>query len=421
MRRRASSQACSASIRRRFLVDPASGSTPRDCILFSTADWDEPYWTNKQHTATLMAEMGWRVLYVESVGFRAPRMGSKKDWGRLWRRLWRGIQSVIIGPPQRASGIWVLSPLIFPLKHHLPVVRWFNQSLLRLAVGQFVRRKRMIKPMVWTYHPFMLDAVAQLDRGPIVYHCVDDITAVPGVDVQAFLGAERELLTQAQAAFATAQFLQDRCARYNANTYYFGNVVDDDFFGRALQPGAIPDDLREIPHPRLVYHGVLSDFKLDFPLVRAVAELRPDWHWIFIGKQREGQRSAEIDALAMLPNVHFLGYRHYATLPDYLRGMDVGVLPSLLNEYTRAMFPMKYFEYLAAGLRVVSTPLAFTRAQADGAEVAATPPDFVVAVERQLKRGKLSQEQVRQYVGENTWAGRMEKMMKIVDARGVMR
>jgi glycosyltransferase involved in cell wall biosynthesis len=165
----------------------------------------------------------------------------------------------------------------------------------------------------------------------------------------------------------------------------------------------------------------LSDFKLDFSLVLAAAELRPNWQWIFIGKQREGQRSAEIDALAMLPNVHFLGYRPYASLPDYLRDMDVGVLPSLLNEYTRAMFPMKYFEYLAAGLRVVSTPLAFMQTQANGAMVAGSPSDFVGAIEQQLRRGRLSQEEAQRYVGENTWIGRMEKMMKIVDASGVKR
>lgn len=73
---------------------------PRDCVMFSTADWDEPYWTNKQHTASLLASRGWRVLYVESVGFRSPKVGSGRDWARLWRRLWRGVQSLVLGPPR---------------------------------------------------------------------------------------------------------------------------------------------------------------------------------------------------------------------------------------------------------------------------------------------------------------------------------
>ena len=60
----------------------------KDCVLFATADWDTPYWTNKQHTARHLARMGWRVLYVESLGLRAPT-ASGRDLSRIWRRLKR--------------------------------------------------------------------------------------------------------------------------------------------------------------------------------------------------------------------------------------------------------------------------------------------------------------------------------------------
>ncbi len=40
-----------------------------------------------------------------------------------------------------------------------------------------------------------------------------------------------------------------------------------------------------------------------------------------------------------------------------LRGADVGVVPYAVNELTRSIFPMKIYEYLAAGLPVVTTPL----------------------------------------------------------------
>ena len=41
-------------------------------ILISTADWDHPLWTNKQHVACSLADMGFRVLYVESLGMANP-------------------------------------------------------------------------------------------------------------------------------------------------------------------------------------------------------------------------------------------------------------------------------------------------------------------------------------------------------------
>jgi glycosyltransferase involved in cell wall biosynthesis len=388
-------------------------SAARDCVLFSTADWDEPYWTNKQHTASILAARGWRVLYVESVGFRSPKVGSGRDWARLWRRLWRGVQSLVLGPPRRAANIWVLSPLMVPAGHHLPFVRSLNQALLRFSVTRFAKGHRYQDPVVWTYHPYMLDSIATLRRGPLVYHCVDDIAAIPGVDVDAFRSAQQALLGQCEAVFTTAMSLKEVCLPFNRNTHFFGNVVDDAHFGEARADGPLPAELAAIPEPRLVYHGVLSDFKVDFPLLMQTAEARPQWQWVIIGEEREGQRSELLAQLARLPNVHLLGYRSYESLPQYLRGMRVGVLPTLLNEYTRSMFPMKFYEYLAAGLPVVSTPLDFAKEPRAGLEVGGNADAFIAAIEKQLARGKLSAEEAVAAVGENTWERRLDKMLAI--------
>lgn len=397
------------------LASQQAASDGGDCVLFSTADWDEPYWTNKQHTARVLAEMGWRVLYIESVGLRAPRVGSQRDWGRLWRRLQSGLRSLLLGAPRRENNIWVLSPLVIPAMHHRPVVRRFNQWLLSASIRRFAHAKRFGKALVWTYHPFMVDAVRDLPRRALAYHCVDDLAAVPGVDVAAFQAAEERLLGSCDVVFATAQSLKQRCEQFNANTHFLANVVDDKHFGCALDAGELPADLTQIPEPRIVYHGVLSDFKVDFRLLLEAAQARPDWQWVFIGEEREGQRSEMVAELARLPNVHFLGYRSYAELPGYLRGMRVGLLPTLLNDYTRSMFPMKFFEYLAAGLPVVSTPLAFTESDPAGLAAGHDAASFVAAIDKQMARGKLSRDESRLFVGDNTWDARMRKMLAEIE------
>lgn len=390
---------------------------PQSCILFATADWDEPYWTNKQHCAKSLAKLGSRVLYIESVGLRKPRPGSGRDWHRLLDRLRKGLSSLVFGAPERSPGVFILSPLVVPAGYRHPLLRRLNGSLLRLAIRRSIKQLELGKPVVWTYHPFMLNAIEGLSEGGLLYHCVDDLAAVPGVDAKAYRAAEVQLLKRANVVFVTAKTLIEKCREHNSDAHYLPNVVDAEHFGRAFQDAPLPADLANIPEPRLVYHGVLSDFKIDFELLFACARSRPAWQWVLIGEEREGQRSALVAELAALPNVHFLGYMPYEVLPNYLRGMKVGLLPSKLNEYTRGMFPMKYFEYLAAGLPVVSTRLAFTENTSQGLAIGDGPEGFVRAIEAQLAAGRLTMQQSREFVGENTWQSRTRKMLETLLSR----
>jgi glycosyltransferase involved in cell wall biosynthesis len=47
----------------------------------------------------------------------------------------------------------------------------------------------------------------------------------------------------------------------------------------------------------------------------------------------------------------------YEDVPALLGGAAVALLPHRVNDFTASMDPMKLLEYLASGLRVVSTPL----------------------------------------------------------------
>lgn len=379
--------------------------------MFATADWDEPYWTNKQHCATELAKLGIDVLYIESVGLRAPRPGSSRDWKRLKDRLFKGIRSLIFGAPQRALNIRVLSPLLIPGGYCHPLTRCLNRCLLKAAIWRNQCKNSAQPPLIWTYHPFMMDIFSSWKGSPLLYHCVDDIAAVPGVDADAFRSAEQVLLQRADVVFATAPVLADHCRSINSNTHFLPNVVDAEHFGKSLEPGWIPDDIACIPEPRLGYHGVLSDFKIDFQLLLDAARLKPEWSWVFIGDEREGQKSPLVAELAKLPNVHFLGYRSYNDLPSYLRWIQVGLLPSLINEYTRSMFPMKYFEYLAAGVPVVSTGLDFSKSFDFGMEKCSGAAELISAVSKQLQRGRFSKVEVESLVNNNTWKARMQKML----------
>ena len=388
-----------------------------DVVLFSTADWATRYWTNKQHMATALARRGSRVLYVETTGIRQVRLSDRRDLRRLVRRLVSGLGTFVAGPSPVAANIWRLSPLALPWGRSHAIVRRLNTALLSWSVARFVRRHRFDRPQVWTYHPFMLTAIADLPIGPLIYHNVDDISAVPGVDARAFRSAEIDLLKRSDVVFVTARTLEERSRRDNRNVHFFPNVADAGHFGTAFS-ATEPADLRDIPHPRLGYHGVLSDTKIDAGLLHTLAIRHPDWHIVLIGDEREGQPPEQFGPLRALPNVHFLGGRDYAQLPAYLGGFDVGLLPLARNAYTASMYPMKLFEYLAAGVPVVSTDLPFVHDAGSAVAIAADADSFIDRVAQQLARGRLSPAEAQAAIGDNTWDRRLDKMLAIVAELG---
>lgn len=385
------------------------------CILFSTADWDAPYWTNKQHTAKNLALKGITVLYIESIGLRRPNITSGVDIARIFRRLLRSFQGV----HKADESIFILSPLIIPFKHHWFLVRWLNNFLLRYAIGVFIKRIQKAnggrRPIFWSYHPYALDAIPRGRNWPIIYHCVDDLSSVPGIDGKAFNIAEQNFLKNVDLVFTTSNALYEKCKVFNNNVYNFPNVVDFEHFSQATESSNFPLKLESIPHPRIVYVGVLSDFKVDFELIYQVVKLSPQWQFILIGEEREGQSNSLVKKLRLEPNVHFVGYVKYADLPKYLSGMDVAILPTLINSYTKSMFPMKYYEYISAGLPVVSTPLDFVEEYFSEVMIGHNAETFVEGIRVQLNCGKITAFQAFNIVGVNTWSARLNKMLEKIN------
>ena len=382
----------------------------RDVVLLSTADWDNPYWTNKQHVAVELARRGFRVLYVESLGLRQPTLNSR-DLRRIARRLLRSLRF----PRQVRNNLWVWSPLVVPA-HGRPWARRLNRLLLRAGVALCTRRLGLRSDILWTYNPLTADVLPLSQFRLVVYHCVDDVKAAPGMPSQAISHAESALVDQADVVFTTAPKLWEIHGQRNSHTHYLPNVADFEHFSRARSPiTRIPNDLARIPEPRIGFVGAISRYKLNLDLLRTIAQSHPKWSVVLIGEIGEGDPWTDVSSLLHLPNLHFLGPRPYSELPAYLKGFNVGILPSAMNEYTASMFPMKFFEYLAAGLPVVSVNLPALRDHTDVATLANTPEAFIEAIDRELATPGSSLDIRLARAQQHTYVSRMDAMLEILD------
>lgn len=334
----------------------------RDIVCVGFADWDTELWTNQHHLMSRLARDS-RVLFVESLGLRAPTLAGR-DLKRIARRVRRGL-----APPRAADGLHVLSPLVVPL-HRFAAVRALNRRLLPWLVRRAARRLGFDRPILWAYVPQAEALLDALDPSLVVYHCVDDIAAQAGVDAASFLAAEERFAARADLVLASAPALAVRMRELSGNVLYAPNVADTRAFAQALEPGPVDPALAALPRPRIVFTGAIVTTKLDLPLLVELARLRPHWSIALVGPVGPGDPHADVSALDAEPNVHLLGGRDRADLPAVLRGADAGIIPYARNALTASIFPMKVYEYLAAGLPVVATPLP---AIAEVAEVATAP------------------------------------------------
>ena len=387
-----------------------------DIVLLATADWDHPLWTNKQHVACALAELGHRVLYVDSLGVRGPRV-DRADSGRILRRLRRGLRL----PRQVRPGVWVVSPLVIPGQTQGVAGRLNRWSLnLCLFAADLVLDLR--RPLLWTFNP-QTRAYLRLGKfHAVIYHCVDRIQAQPGMPVAALEAAERDLCGAANALFTTAPQLLQSLGPLNAGSHYFGNVADADHFGQALEPQRhAPVDWPTIQGPVLIFIGAIDAYKLDLTMLERLAPSTPEWTYVFIGPVGETDPTTDISSLEGLPNVHVLGPRPYSTLPAYLAQADVALLPLQINDYTRHMYPMKFFEYLAAGLPVVATDIPSLADQGDVAWL--VPPEpmaFEQAIRKALAGEGPSQNQRLERAAGHTYRSRTAAMLQCLCQHGLM-
>jgi glycosyltransferase involved in cell wall biosynthesis len=379
----------------------------RDIVCVGTADWQTELPINQHQLMGRLAARN-KVLFVESLGLRRPQLASR-DLRRIARRLGRGLRGV-----RSVGAVHVLSPLVLPL-HGSAAIRSLNRRLLRLQVGRAARRLGMRRPLLWGYAPQAGELLDLLDPEQVVYHCVDDVAAQKGVDGDSFRAGEERYARRADLVLASAPALAERMRTLSDHVLYAPNVADTALFATALDEGPVDASLDSLPRPRLVFQGAIVATKLDLALLAELARLRPEWSIVLVGPRGAGDPGGDLSALDRAPNIHFAGPRDAAGLPVVLRGADIGLIPYAINDLTRSVFPMKVYEYLAAGLPVLATPLPALEG-VDGVERVADAAALIAAAEREFELdGPQRRRQRSDAAAAHSWEARIEEIEAALD------
>jgi glycosyltransferase involved in cell wall biosynthesis len=376
-------------------------STP---IIAFAKDWHEDP-TSNHHVLRELAKTR-RVLWLNSIATRKPKLSSGRDLGKIVRK----VREFARGPVNVENDLWVMTPLAVPLPGS-PLARSMNRSILRAQIAALRLRMGIDKFQLWTFLPNTADYVGTLGEDCAIYYCVDEWSLFSYLDRHQTVAAERALLAKVDAVFAINAPLAEAKRAHNPLTFVSPHGVDHGLFAGALEDTTVvPPDLAALPRPRIGFYGTLRDW-VDFELIAHVARKRPDWQLVLIGQQ-----FADLSPIQGLANVHLLGQKPHRELPAYCKGFDVGMIPYRIDERMTFVNPLKLREYLSAGLPVVSTPVPEVTRLSHLAYVAATKDDFVSAIDRALSETSAAHRGARSLEMKNeTWAARVAQVARTVD------
>ena len=233
-----------------------------------------------------------------------------------------------------------------------PLWLWPCQDRISLQVRDAMTALDFQNRALWFYTPtpeFLVDVVKP---DMLVYDVMDELANFKYAPPQ-LKQREQRLLSRSAVVFTGGASLYDSKKHHNPNTHLFASGVDEAHYSRACDPETNePEWMTNIPGPRAAYIGVIDE-RLDYDIIRAAAEARPDIQFLMCGP------IVKVDPahLPQAPNLHYPGQQTYDDLPRILKGADVCLMPFALNEATKFISPTKTLEYMATHRPIVSTAI----------------------------------------------------------------
>jgi len=389
-------QKMASSEHRRY---PRRVQSKLEFVVFSD-DWGR--WpSSSQHLFRYLAQEH-RVLWVETVGMRRPRL-SAGDLQRSMEKIRSWVQDKTedawAAPPE---GLHRIAPPMHP---------WFgttlsneiNDRIVRRAVKRAMNNLGMHSPVLVTTIPTTAGLVGELGERSSVYYRVDDFSLWPGYPSRMIQEREQVLLQRATGLLVSAQRL--RCDGFQGPQAVLDHGVDIQHFAcpSASPTGTTPPALAALrdERPLFLFAGRIDE-RIDFSLLQDIPG-----QVVLLGRQ------VTVD---IPPHISVLPAVSYDDLPSWLAAADALLLPYRRGPLTDTIQPLKLREYLATGRPIVSSSMPeVIRTCGELVELGDSPATFRAACERALNDTPPRSVRRSSLVAADTWAARADELLSFIE------
>jgi glycosyltransferase involved in cell wall biosynthesis len=259
--------------------------------------------------------------------------------------------------------------------------------------------------------------IDNFDDAAVVYDVLDDLSIYDSEELGLPEGRKVRshhplVMERADVILVSNHVLAERHREERPDLVIVDNGVDPETFGK---PAQRPDDLpaSQPDSPIIGYHGMISTW-FDFDLIEGVMRERPGWRFVLVGPV-DPKVSERVELLREQPNLTVLGERPSKDMPGYVQGFDVGVIWFEVGRMTEGVTPLKMYEYMAAGIPCVATPIPACIAE-PLVDTAGDVAGMVRAIEKALDTDG---ENLRAAAREHSWEKSLAPALDRLDELGL--
>lgn len=249
---------------------------------------------------------------------------------------------------------------IIPTKHYLPFDRIkilkkylyiFSHFLWSFFISKKFENKKFER--IFTLSDWVFYFMSRKKK-KVVFEC-HNLTTLRKYLIKKSL----EINPNSHVVFINSLILEDSKQKLGSNIHILESGYDDDlFFSKGNNSGKL----------KIVFSGNLLRFGQDRG-IKKIIEYFADFEQkkecllnIYGGPEEYVEHLKEEFENDTLENINFFGHLNRLMLSDELNNSDIGILTNTQSEHSdRHTSPLKYFEYLGSGLKVIATDVTAHR------------------------------------------------------------
>ena len=272
------------------------------------------------------------------------------------------------------------------------------------SIKELIKTAKIKNPILKIDHPFWTP-IAQKLKLPTIYDCLDDQSQFE-LNSTSIINSEKILFKIAQKVFVSSEKLFQKASSFQntKNIILIPNATDYSHF---TQKKIIKNhnNLSFLPKPIFGYFGAIEEW-LDTDFIEKLAR-NTNGSIVLIGQNNSQYQPQS-------KNIILLGEKLYQDLPEFLSQFDSCLLPFKISTLTKAVNPVKIYEYFSQGKSVICSKLPELEKYSELVYFY-TPKTNIQKIIDQIKNEQTSLKQKRQKIAQNnTWEQRVDTIISIL-------